>query len=744
MITREFRKFISSQYLYSGIRITCSGILPAMVLYHYGLLGSAMAIPLGAVCVASTDNPGPAQYRRNGILASIGINFIVALIAGYSHGITWMLMLEIVGFGMFFSLIGVYGNRVSSIGLIALLVFIFNMQSRMSSISVLMNALYFTAGGIWYGLLSFALYTLGPYKMVQQLLGECLMETSVYLRIKAAFYERDFDATALYSQLMRYQVIIEQHQNELREMMFRARTFVTESTSKGRILMMIFLDSIDLFERIMTTQQDYEQLHADFSDSDILQAYQRMIRLLADELSSIGLAIQDGSTYHFNAATDVALQQTIDAFGRLRKERLTTDTIEPFIRLRHILYSLQDLTERIKMLSRYSSYDRALGKRYDRQLEASTFVSPQEMNLRLLLDNLSLKSSHFRHAARVSLAMLAGYITSLLFPLGHGYWILLTVVIIMKPAYSITRQRNYHRIAGTVTGALIGFAMLYFIKDRTALFIITVIGMIIAYSLLKLNYLASSAAITIYVIISFHFISPGGIAPLLLDRVIDTAIGSGIAYLVALFVLPSWEHEHIGSAVTAAVQSNRRYFDTVAGAFTGSSVDNGLFVMARKDAFVALANVSDHFQRMLSEPRSKQTNLQQYHQFVSTTHLLTSHIASLSYYAQRFGEKYASTDFRPLINQIDGQFQQILKVFEDHVYVPVIMPFGGKERIYKKVQQLMEQRKKEMEAGRRDDPESVRRTLSDLKTITEQFQLIYAITIDQARIFAAEFPAAAK
>ena len=57
-------------------------------------------------------------------------------------------------------------------------------------------------------------------------------------------------------------------------------------------------------------------------------------------------------------------------------------------------------------------------------------------------ENITLKSSQFRHALRVTIAMLTGYFVSLFFPLGHGYWILLTIATILKPAYSISRRRN--------------------------------------------------------------------------------------------------------------------------------------------------------------------------------------------------------------------------------------------------------------------------------------------------------------
>ena len=135
---------------------------------------------------------------------------------------------------------------------------------------------------------------------------------------------------------------------------------------------------------------------------------------------------------------------------------------------------------------------------------------------------------------------------------------------------------------------------------------------------------------------------------------------------------------------------------------------------------------------MLSEPKSRQPHLKEYHQFVSANHMLTSHIASLSYYAQRFGTKYAQDDFLPMIKQVNRRFEQAIAVMNnqgDSIRIET-----GTLPINKKVQQLLEQRKKELSTGVESDKESVRKILSDLKTITEQFQLIHANLIDEIRI----------
>ncbi|MGB8193853.1 MAG: FUSC family membrane protein, partial [Chitinophagaceae bacterium] len=648
----ELRKFISSQYLYTGLRITAGVIIPALVLQHYGLLYSMIAIPLGALFVSLTDSPGPITYRRNGMLVSIVLNALIVLIAGYSRVSPFMIGIEIAVFGLLFSLIAVYGNRANTLGLMALIVFILNIDSTATQ-PLLKQVLYITIGGTWYALLSLALHTLRPYRPIQQLLGELLMETAIFLRTRALFYGKDRDEETIFSQLMQRQVHIHTLQDELRDMLFTTRKVLSESTRKGRVLMTSFLDSIDLMERIMTSNQDYSLLHKAFDGSGILEELKDNITILANELHHIGLAVQGNYSYRSAQDLDSRLQQTMDAFVDLRAKALNADNIESFISVRHIIYSLEDITARIKRLEAYTTYDKKLSKQYKRDVDVDQFVSQPEFSLNLLTDNLTLKSGTFRHALRLTIALLTGYIVSLLFPLGHSYWILLTIAVILKPAYSITRTRNVQRLIGTFIGAAIGFPLLLFVENNTALFLIMLVSMILAYSMLKLQFSVSTAGVTLAVLLMFHFLHPFDLKAVVADRIIDTAIGSAIAYIVSTFVLPAWEHEQIEEFIRNALQTNRQYFLTVAQFFTGNPPDVTAYKIARKDAFVALANLSDIFQRMLSEPKSQQHGLPQYHQFVTTSHMLTSYIASLSYYASGFGAKYAQEDFAPMVKEID-------------------------------------------------------------------------------------------
>jgi uncharacterized membrane protein (TIGR01666 family) len=731
----EFKKFLSSHYLYTGLRLTLGAVIPCLIFNHYGVLGDFIAFPLGTLLIGSTDNPGPFVRRRNSLLVAILSCLAVTFIAGFLRHIHFAVFAEIIIFGLFFSLVGVYGNRVNSIGMISLLVFVFNIDDHLAGESVVRHALIFTAGGFWYWVLFFVVQKLRPYKLIQQLLGENFVELGKLLSVKAGYYFAKPDYDDLFDQMIQQQVILRENHETLREILYKTREIVSESTNKSRILMLMFLDSIDLFEQILNSQQNYSNLHKAFDDTKVLRLFGTYISWLAAEIQRIGLAVQSGIPSKPKRDLDEAFNRCQSVFERMRTDRMTHENMEDYIMLRQILNSLQDITERIKKLHRATTYDAELGEKQLSEVDLDNFVPRQEYNPRILLDNLSLKSSHFRHALRVTIALLIGYMTSLFFDFGHGYWILLTIVAIMKPEFSITKQRNLYRIAGTALGALIGFFALYFTSDNTIHFALLMVAMILAYSFLKINYFIASASITLYVLLWFNFVNPQHIAAVLVDRVIDTVIGSVIAYLISAYVLPVWEHTQINQYMKAALTANRNYFDHVAATFTGQKLVIAELKLYRKDAIIAMANLSDNFQRMMSEPKKRQHHMEEHHQFVATSHMLTSYIASLSTYAQMANPVHEFEEFEPMIRQIDRQFLTATGIIDGH-------HLGSTEMMReslpqnKRLLELLTLRKKEIrETGIQQSQQSVgRKELSALKTINGLFELISSITIDEIKI----------
>jgi uncharacterized membrane protein (TIGR01666 family) len=626
-------------------------------------------------------------------------------------------------------MLSVYGNRASSIGVNALLVMVLNIDRPQQGWDILINAAYVLAGGIWYTILSLLLYSFRPYKLTQQALGECVEATADYLRIKASFYAKDVDYDKRYRQLVERQIDTHEKQDLVRELLFKGRNFIKDSTNTGRVLVMMFLDIVDLFERVMTSQQDYPSLHRFFDDSDLLEECRQLILDMASELDEIGVAIKSGRPSVETSHLSSRIKQVQESFIRYRDAKRTAENVEGFIGMRHILDSIQDIADRLHTLHGYTTYDRKFSKELRQPVDYEQFVTHQDIDQKLLLENLSLKSNIFRHSLRVSIATFAGYLISRFLPFGHGYWILLTVTVILKPAYSLTKKRNYERLIGTLAGALIGLMILFFIKDSTVLFVIMILFMTGTYVFLRTNYLICVALLTPYVLLLFHLLYALDFRSVLSERVMDTAIGSAIAFIASIFIVPSWEHEQITDYMIGILEANAAYFRDVSAAFLGRPVTITQYKLSRKESFVALANLSAAFNRILSEPRSKGKQADKMHQFVVSNHMLTSHIATLAYYALSMPEKYVDPVYQPVINVLLMRLENTIAFLRERSVTDE--GSTGKEELRilnEKMNALMDQRKAELERGIMAS--DIRRQLSGFKPVVDQFNFIAKVTAD--------------
>jgi uncharacterized membrane protein (TIGR01666 family) len=735
---KEYKNFINSHYLSEGVRMTAGIVLPAVILSHFGLLAIGVVVSLGALCVSLTDTLGPIHHRVNGMEACCASAFIVALLTGFAAPYPIAMGLLIIAICFFFSMISVYGSRASSIGTSVLLVMVLSMDKHHgdnpahAALDVLFNASYILAGGIWYMGMSLLLYRVRPYKLAQQALGDCILSVSEYMKARAGFYGKEVDYESTYQAVLQQQIVAQQKQNDVRELLFKTRSIVKESTDTGRTLVMIFRDTIDLFERTMTSYQNYEALHNYFDSSDILYRYQQLIFDISKELDGIGLAVKSAAVSEDDGSLQKHLASLQQYFTDYRDANRTPENIEGFISLRHILDGLEDIIGRVQSLHLYTTYNIKSSINNPTDVEYEKFITHTVIDAKLFKDNLSFSSNTFRHAIRVSIATICGYIISKFFPLGHGYWILLTIIVILKPAYSLTKKRNYDRLLGTIAGAFAGLVILYFIKDKDTLFVLMLVLMVITYSLFRTNYLASVIFMTPYIMLLFHLLFSGNTHDILIDRVTDTAIGSAIAFLANFFLVPAWEKEQIKNYMIQALDANIHYFKNIAGVFTGNPFVPTEYKIKRKGAFVSLANLSDAFNRMLLEPKNKQINAKPIFQFVTLNHMLTSHIATLGYYAEPLSKKYSSPEFQNIANSSIQQFEQAKQILLNEPIKPEPVMEERNKNIDKRVNELLEQRKTEVQNGQTET--ETRKTLSEFKSIADQFNFISQIAVDIKKV----------
>ena len=127
-------------------------------------------------------------------------------------------------------------------------------------------------------------------------------------------------------------------------------------------------------------------------------------------------------------------------------------------------------------------------------------ISTQQITPGLFFSNLTLRSDTFRHSLRVSIAIVAGFIVASALKIGHSYWVLLTIVVILKPAFSLTKKRNADRLAGTFAGVIIALVVLWLVDNNNVLFAILVVFMAGGYTFLRTNYFMSVMLMTVYLL----------------------------------------------------------------------------------------------------------------------------------------------------------------------------------------------------------------------------------------------------
>ncbi|MCW3091560.1 MAG: hypothetical protein JWP81_2629 [Ferruginibacter sp.] len=621
--TQHIRYFLFSQYLSDGIRITLAIILPAMICSYFGRLDTGLLLSLGALCVSISDAPGPLEHKRNAMWYCNAFVFLMALLTGFANHNAIVLGLLILLASFFFSMFAVFGTRASSVGIAALLVMILSIDKVLTPWNVVKEALLILCGGTWYMLSALLIYLVRPFRQAQRSLGNCIHETSRLLLIKAALYDPASNVAEEYKKMLAQQVVVSEKQDEVRELLFKGKEVAKDSTRTGQVLLITFTDTVDLYEQITATWYDYSMLREKFSPSGILPDISLLIKQMAHELDEIGLAIQSNIPYRkqFELIPALnALKTKIDA----AKIENTSNLV-----LKKILINLRNLGEHVNAISNYFAADIDLKTRRRDRSEYSKFVSHQEISFALFRDNLSLNSSVFRHSLRMMITCILGFIIVKLLSYGHhSYWILLTIVIILKPGYSITKQRNIERIAGTVAGGIIGIVLIATIHDRSILFSLIVIFMIGTYTFQRVNYIVMVIFMTPYILILFSFLGLGFLN-IVEERILDTAIASVLAFFASYFLFPHWESNQLDVHMAGVLKANINYLQKLKCYFSGQMISTLEYKLARKELYVSAANLSAALTRMLSEPKNKQQHANEINEFVVLNNLLSSNTASL-------------------------------------------------------------------------------------------------------------------
>jgi len=242
----------------------------------------------------------------------------------------------------------------------------------------------------------------------------------------------------------------------------------------------------------------------------------------------------------------------------------------------------------------------------------------------------------FRHAIRLSIVLLVGYIFVQVTNIEYGYWILLTALFVSQPNFNATKRRLRLRIVGTLVGIILGYAVLYFVPSIEGQLLVLVISGVLFFELRSKQYAQATAFITILALINFNLDGMGYEAAL--PRMMDTLIGCGLAWLGVSFIFPDWKFRRLPRTIYRSLSAQCDYLAEVIEQYK-SGRNNGLnYRVVRRAAHNTDAEVASLISTLATEPDFDPTQKSLAFEFLCLNHTFISYIAALGAHREKIDD----------------------------------------------------------------------------------------------------------
>lgn len=173
------------------------------------------------------------------------------------------------------------------------------------------------------------------------------------------------------------------------------------------------------------------------------------------------------------------------------------------------------------------------------------------------LKDLLAQAGAWPYALRYALALGGATALYQFVGLSHGYWLPLSVAVILRPDYFTTLTRGLARFAGTLTGVALAELVGLTQPGGGLLSLLLLASAWLAYALLQVGYAPFSLAVTLYVVFSLEAAGVSG-GSAVLARLGFTLAG-GLLALLAFLVWPQWRAPGALAALRRAAQAQAEW-----------------------------------------------------------------------------------------------------------------------------------------------------------------------------------------
>jgi len=575
---------------------------------------------LGGFEAIIADHGGPYRTRL-GSLATLSLGGAAGLFLGSLTGasLVWALPVTVL-WCFLWSYLAVLGQPFASAGVLVQVIFICGIGAPTTSWrEALAHALLLLAGGAWAALLSLFLWPLDAYRPARAAVSDCYTELASFLASIAGLASRQqpdgrIQTPALWHRLAQH------HQYRIRRAVEQGWAAVAAiraehqaDTAQGHHLV-VLLENADLLIARTVALAEHFEVHAVSPGPDCLD---RNLSGLADlrnvELWVASLLLRRGGQTAAHARAKRSEMQRLPRFiesclapeganGRFLLAQITeaASLLETAVESATLL-RLGKATDPANPATHAASVGH-FGYVYERLGQLR-----QGWNVVRVLDqltaNFTRKSLTLRHAARVALVCGLDVAIILLLHIDHGYWLLLTSLIVLQPHVSGTLRRGLERIGGTVAGGILAAVLAAALHSQLATAAVLFPLALLALAILPVNYAAFAFFLTPTFVLAW--LPYSGDWQLALVRTANTIAGALISVAAMIFLFPSYERDRAPEFLRASLAADRRYLAQLADAWRtagpGRSRSSRPLANARRSAGLAHNDTEESLERLLTE-----------------------------------------------------------------------------------------------------------------------------------------------
>ncbi|WP_312437783.1 FUSC family membrane protein [Janthinobacterium sp.] len=616
----NLRTFIYSHYFYLGLRVAIGLVGLTLLTLEISDSNTAMTVCIGALCTTLMDMPSPLRHKFNEMLASVLLCSAVTLLISLCGPVQWLLMTVLVLVSFLASMMVVYGKKSMPLQLAALFIMTMSMEHQMTWQQSFQHAGLFMLGGLAYLAYAMAVAWVLRHRIKQQVLAEALFELAAYIDIKADFYDARFNLTEQFNKLVRHQSILADRQQASRDLILRSH-----KNSKDAIVVQVHVCMLDLYELILSTHTDYALLRQHLADSEVLNSLHDLAYKAARDIESVAYAVTRKRASYAQINYD---KEWLDIEAEIARLQAKGDSAQEALATlraqRNKIRAILKMIAELHLASQKVYADVPFWSGAD----MAPFLSQQKYELQTLVSHLRLESPIFRFALRVAMAISVGLLIGHWLPYAaHSYWIVLTIVIILRPTFSMTRQRRADRIIGTIIGCVATAIVIRYVHSNIALMAILFLSIVATPTFIYLRYRYTAIAVSLMILLQMHLVAPSN-PNLVSERLIDTLIGAAVATVFS-FVLANWEYQSLPRLIRQVLTVNLSYMEASFELLQGKCFDDFAYRIERKRLMDSLAALSSALVRMLDEPASKQRAVEDINLFIVQNYLLVAHVAAL-------------------------------------------------------------------------------------------------------------------